>query len=475
MNDFKIKNIELLISQSKESEDIDLRCSALEKLGECKENFDMVVPAITSALDDDNWLVRAEAANALRIIGEKAIPSLAALKNAILEPRNKSKKGVFRSAIIALEKIQTSGPDATASIIEEPKTESEIVPTEETSSEVIEPTEPSTEILQEQDIAEDKEEIEEEIEDFIEDSIEDSLEDAVEEITEEEFDDDVLEDIAEEIAEEITEEIIQEPEEVKEEPVQEVSEEVKEEAVEDVSEAEIGEDASIEETSDVVEPSIETSSEVIEEQEIIEETPRVDEEEKSKSGDFTTRKMSKTIMKIILVGEGPVGKTSIRREFVGDDFTHEYNEVFGADITSKQLEINNEGFVFQFWDVATGDHSYFSSEIFFRGVNGVILIYDVSQRESYDNIKNLITEIIKLEGKELVFVLVGNKIDLRENKEIECVSSQDGRNLAKTLSLVFGIDVPFFETSAISNDGVDDMFKTFIEEVTSQYFKRKED
>ncbi|MHA1156434.1 MAG: HEAT repeat domain-containing protein, partial [Candidatus Heimdallarchaeota archaeon] len=111
MNDFKEKNIDLLISQSKESEDIDLRCRALEELGESKDNFDKVVPAITSALDDDNWLVRAEAANALRVIGEKAIPSLATLKNSILEPRNKSKKGVFRSAIIALEKIQTSGPE----------------------------------------------------------------------------------------------------------------------------------------------------------------------------------------------------------------------------------------------------------------------------------------------------------------------------------------------------------------------------
>ncbi|MHA1557876.1 MAG: GTP-binding protein, partial [Candidatus Heimdallarchaeota archaeon] len=426
---------------------------------------DKVVPAITSALDDDNWLVRAEAANALRVIGEKAIPSLAALKNSILEPRNKSKKGVFRSAIIALEKIQTSGPEISVpeevSVVEEPKVESEIVPTEVApSSEVVESAEPITEISREQATVEDKEKIEDEVEDFIEDSIEDTLEDAVEEITDEKFDDDVLEDIAEEIAEEITEEIIEEP---KDEPVQEVSE-VTEDAIEketvgDLSEEEITEEIQVE--------SIESPPESVE------ETPQVEEE--AKPEEFTTRKISKTIMKVILVGEGPVGKTSLRRKFVGDDFTHEYNEVFGADITSKQLDINGEGFVFQFWDVSTGDHSYFSSEIFFRGVNGVLLIYDISQKESFDNIKNLITEIIKLEGKELIFVLVGNKNDLRENQAIKCVSTKDGRNLAKTLSLVFGIDVPFFETSSISGDGVEDMFKTFIDEVTSQYFKRKED
>lgn len=472
MNDYKEKNIELLISQSKESEDIDLRCSALEKLGESKENYDKVVPAITSALDDDNWLVRAEAANALRIIGEKAIPSLTTIKSSILEPRNKAKKGVFRSAIIALEKIQTSGPDTTTpvdvSVAEEPKIDSETVPTIETPSEVVESIESNTEISHEPTVIEDKEEIE----DFVEDAIEDALEDAVEDITDEKFDDDVLEDIAEEIAEEVTEEILEEPkDEITEKPVQDI---------EDVSEDEIDEDASMEVADDSVkektEESIQSPLEMVEETSqitTVEEIP--DEEETSKPEDFTTRKISKTIMKIILVGEGPVGKTSLRREFVGDDFTHEYNEVFGADITSKQLEINGEGFVFQFWDVATGDHSYFSSEIFFRGVNGVLLIYDISQRESFNNTKNLITEIIKLEGKELVFILVGNKVDLRENQAIECVSTKDGLDLAKTLSLVFGINIPFFETSAISGDGVEDMFKKFIEEVTSQYFKRKED
>ncbi len=474
MNDFKEKNIDLLISQSKESEDIDLRCRALEELGESKDNFDKAVPAITSALDDDNWLVRAEAANALRVIGEKAIPSLATLKNSILEPRNKSKKGVFRSAIIALEKIQTSGPEISVpeevSVVEEPKVESETVPTDVApSSEVVEPI---TEISQEPAIVEDKEKIEDEVEDFIEDSIEDALEDAVEEITDEKFDDDVLEDIAEEIAEEITEEIVEEP---KDEPVHEVSEVIEdvvvEEALEVVSEEEITEDVPKEVVEDITEEIQEES--IDSPPESVEETPQVEEE--AKPEEFTTRKISKTIMKIILVGEGPVGKTSLRRKFVGDDFTHEYNEVFGADITSKQLEINGEGFVFQFWDVSTGDHSYFSSEIFFRGMNGVLLIYDISQKESFDNIKNLITEIIKLEGKELIFVLVGNKSDLRENQAIKCVSTKDGRNLAKTLSLVFGIDVPFFETSAISGDGVEDMFKTFIDEVTSQYFKRKED
>ncbi len=460
MNDFKEKNIDLLISQSKESEDIDLRCRALEDLGESKDNFDKVIPAITSALDDDNWLVRAEAANALRIIGEKAIPSLAALKNSILEPRNKSKKGVFRSAIIALEKIQTSGPEISVpeevSVVEEPKVESETVPTEVAPSlEVVEPAEPITEISQEPAIVEDKEKIEDEVEDFIEDSIEDTLEDAVEEITDEKFDDDVLEDIAEEIAEEIIEEPKDEPvqevsvviedvvveealevvsekeitEDVPKEVVEDIIEEVQEESVESPPESveEVSQVASVEETSDVDEALVETS----EEQEIIEETPHVYDEETPE--EFATRKMSKTIMKIILVGEGPVGKTSLRRKFVGDDFTHEYNEVFGADITSKQLDINGEGFVFQFWDVSTGDHSYFSSEIFFKGVNGVLLIYDISQKESFDNIKNLITEIIKLEGKELIFVLVGNKNDLRENQAIEWVSTKDGRNLAKTL------------------------------------------
>ncbi len=473
MNDFKEKNIDLLISQSKESENIDLRCSAIEKLGESKENLDKVVPSVTLSLDDDNWLVRAEAANALRIIGEKAIPSLAALKNALLEPRNKSKKGVFRSAIITLEKIQTSGPEIIpsddVSITKESKIESEIVPTKVAPPEVVKPAEPSIEISP--DKAEDKEEIEDEVEDFIEDSIEDALEDAVEEITDEKFDDDILEDIAEEITEEIIEE-------VKDEPVQKVSEEEPmekaiEAVIEDIPEKTHensieSQPELVEETSNVDEIPVEASTEVIE------ETPHVTEE-KVKPEELTTRKISKTIMKVILVGEGPVGKTSLRRKFVGDDSTHEYNEVFGADITSKQLEIEGEGFVFQFWDVSTGDHSYFSSEIFFRGVNGVLLIYDISQKESFDNIKNLITEIINLEGKELIFVLVGNKSDLRANQTIECVSNKDGFNLAKTLSLVYGINVPFFETSAISGEGVDEMYKIFIDEVTSQYFKRKED
>ena len=543
MNDFKGKKIELLISQLKESEDIDLRCSALEELASSQEDNDQIVPAIISALADDNWLVRSEAANTLRLLGTKALSALPALRNSILEPRNKSKKGIFYSAIKTLEKIEAEGPvdkPADAEPIPEPIVEEkaeEKIPEVviESPTEVIDsPTEPHPEAIPEPIVSEDKEAIEEAIEDFIEDAVEDDLEDAVEEITDEKFDDDVLEDIAEEIAEdvadEVTEDVSSEPivdtppeeeaeeieealedviedaiedavEDVSTEPIdedslEEVAEDIAEEIVEDISESQPESTEEISETVLVEETPTESSEtteaqqpESIPEQEVIEEVSAVkDEENVSESStdttpiqeqsiqkELTTRKISKTIMKIILVGEGPVGKTSIRRKYVNDDFTHEYNEVFGADITSKQLKIREEDFVYQFWDVATGDHSYFSSEIFFRGTNSVLLIYDVSQRESFINITNLITEIVKIEGKDLIFFLVGNKVDLRENQEIDCVTKPEGFELAEKLSQEYGIKIPYFETSTITGEGIDDLFKTVINDVSTQYFLRKEE
>lgn len=553
MNESEERNIELLLRQLKESENIDLRSSAAEKLGFKKIHIDKIVPALIEALSDDNWLVRTESAKALAQIGRKALPALDALRGAMSEPRNRSKRPVFFEVIKTLETIESTEPEATPEEIIEEKIE----PIEEISVEKIEPvieeviSEESTfeEVSIEQvEVAEEKidEEEKEKIEEVIEDYLEDALEDVIEEVADESIDEDVIEDIAEDIAEEvaediaeeITEEIIEMEEktdeltaeteqdgldnqlqtEIKsleekidkhitetEEPLEEeeeleekeIIEEVLEEAIEEVVEDVIVKEKIDEKIlDDVAEDIAEEIVDKIEEDQVITETKEditldkmlvFDEEEGKKknnerllilppdqdeslSEDIPIRKMSSSLVKVILAGDKSVGKTTLRKGYCDIGFKSEYKEVIGADFATKHFTVDEKNFALQVWDIAAIERFEQNKVIYFRGTNGVMLVFDITQRSSYDNILNWFANIREIESGKIAYVLVGNKIDLRSSN-IDCISIEEGQELASKLSLLCGASVPYIETSANTREAISDAFQTLENTAAAVFLK----
>lgn len=544
MSDSDERELELLLQQLKENADIDLRSHAAQQLGLKKSKSDIVVPALIEALNDDNWLVRVEAATALSKIGRAAAVAIEPLKSAMNEPRNRPKRGIFYEVIQTLETAKSAEPEVEPiAVVEEVKEEitfeekvEEAVIVEETPIEpVIEPSEDVVEepIVEEkaevvtEDIVEeakivDEVVVEDKPEEIMEEALEDAVEDAIEDIVEETVVEEVVEEIAEEdtVGEDITEIVEDVAEDITEdttddEIIEEVIEEIAEEVLEDVLEEEVGDTVDHEIIDDIAEEITEEVLETKEEEEIEESVetfqapeviqPPIEPEEEKKTTDDITEavpldevlefeddkkkleeqpptiepptvedvkivSMTKALIKIVLVGDAAVGKTALRKKYCDDSFSDEYKHVLGADFATKHFSKNNENFSLQIWDIAAKERFDKSKELFFKSIFGALLVFDVTNRESYNNIRYWIEELRKVESKELALVIVGNKTDLRSDQESTSITREEGQELASKLTEEIGFDVSYVETSAINGTGVEVAFRILEEKTTDQFF-----
>ncbi|MFX1252810.1 MAG: Rab family GTPase [Promethearchaeota archaeon] len=157
--------------------------------------------------------------------------------------------------------------------------------------------------------------------------------------------------------------------------------------------------------------------------------------------------------KIVLGGDGAVGKTSLRKNYMGEGFDTEYLQTMGADFALFETKLDTTTIKYQIWDLA--GQPLFEEVVkgYYEGCNGAILVYDVTRPESLDNLKNWIENLFN-HGGLMPIVIVGNKIDIER-----VVSPEAGRNFAADISNKHGITVPYFETSALTGVNVKETFE----------------
>ena len=163
------------------------------------------------------------------------------------------------------------------------------------------------------------------------------------------------------------------------------------------------------------------------------------------------------IFKLSLLGDGSVGKTSLRHRYLGKEFSTSYLATLGADFAIKEVSYNNLTVRYQIWDLAGQPRFNQLRKTFYLGSQGAIIIYDVNSFDSFNNVKNWVNEFIANNGKGSgIILLVGNKIDLRTDKS---VTPDQGKELAQNLSTILKKEVPFIETSAKTGQNIEDAFK----------------
>ena len=151
------------------------------------------------------------------------------------------------------------------------------------------------------------------------------------------------------------------------------------------------------------------------------------------------------VLKIIVVGDSGVGKTAICWKFVDDRFIEQHKATIGADLLTKSMDIGSyKNVLLQIWDTAGQERFQSMSSAFWRGANACILIYDITDKLSFQSInkwrENLLREIDSEQIDNFPLLLIGNKSDLDE-KERE-VPIFDARNYAQKYQMLF------YETSA---------------------------
>ncbi|CAB4059373.1 RAB35 [Lepeophtheirus salmonis] len=159
---------------------------------------------------------------------------------------------------------------------------------------------------------------------------------------------------------------------------------------------------------------------------------------------------------LLIIGDSGVGKSSLLLRFADNSFTGNYITTIGVDFKIRTLEVNGERVKLQIWDTAGQERFRTITATYYRGTHGVIVVYDVSNGESFANVKRWLHEIDQNCSSEVVSrVLVGNKNDGDTAKKV--VLTED----AKRFSDQMGIRL--FETSAKENFNVEEMFKSLTE------------
>ena len=175
----------------------------------------------------------------------------------------------------------------------------------------------------------------------------------------------------------------------------------------------------------------------------------------------------RSIFKITLLGDGTVGKTSLRKTFLGEGFREGYSMTIGADFAVKHIQMADHHFVAQIWDLAGQQRFSSVREIYYRGTSGCLLVFDITRRSSFENIPSWIYELLKNNFNKVVpLIIIGNKSDLRDSAK-DPVMSSEAVQYAKTLTEWSGFKVPYVETSAKTGEHVEEAFLELLQNIMS--------
>ncbi len=162
------------------------------------------------------------------------------------------------------------------------------------------------------------------------------------------------------------------------------------------------------------------------------------------------------ILKLVLLGDGAVGKTTMRRQFLGEGFKAGYSATIGADFAIKRINLENYRLTFQIWDLAGQQRFAAVRELYYRGSRGALLVFDVTNPSSFNNLPTWLEELWKKAGR-VPMILCGNKIDLRSEVP-KSIAPELGQEYARRLSEALGYEVPYIETSAKTGEKVNEAF-----------------
>ncbi|KAM8761775.1 ras-related protein Rab-8B isoform X1 [Acanthopagrus latus] len=164
--------------------------------------------------------------------------------------------------------------------------------------------------------------------------------------------------------------------------------------------------------------------------------------------------MAKTydyLFKLLLIGDSGVGKTCLLFRFSEDAFNTTFISTIGIDFKIRTIELDGKKIKLQIWDTAGQERFRTITTAYYRGAMGIMLVYDITNEKSFDNIRNWIRNIEEHASSDVERMVLGNKCDMNDKRQ---VSKERGEKLA----IDYGIK--FLETSAKSSINVEEAFFT---------------
>lgn len=142
---------------------------------------------------------------------------------------------------------------------------------------------------------------------------------------------------------------------------------------------------------------------------------------------------------MLLIGNSGVGKSCLLLRYAENSFNENFFNTIGVDFKLKTVKHDGQLIKLQIWDTAGQERFRTLTASYYRGAQGIIIVYDVTDRDSFENVRTWISEIEKYSQQTVCKILVGNKCDMVESRQ---VTPEEGRELAEQFHM------PFLETSA---------------------------
>jgi Ras-related protein Rab-1A len=170
----------------------------------------------------------------------------------------------------------------------------------------------------------------------------------------------------------------------------------------------------------------------------------------------TPPRCSDYLFKLLLIGDSGVGKSCLLLRFADDTYTESYISTIGVDFKIRTVDLDGKTIKLQIWDTAGQERFRTITSSYYRGAHGIIVVYDVTDMDSFNNVKQWLNEIDRYASESVNKLLVGNKSDLTATKQVD---TQTAKAFADE------IGIPFLETSAKNSTNVEQAFMTMAGEI----------
>ncbi|ORX49088.1 hypothetical protein DM01DRAFT_1262359, partial [Hesseltinella vesiculosa] len=171
-----------------------------------------------------------------------------------------------------------------------------------------------------------------------------------------------------------------------------------------------------------------------------------------------------TNVKLVLLGESAVGKSSLVLRFVNREFAENREPTIGAAFLTQKCHLNDRTIKFEIWDTAGQERFHSLAPMYYRCAQAAVVVYDITKSATLDKAKSWVKELQRQANQDIVIALVGNKQDLvLEDESERQVATEDAKAYAEEADLLF------FETSAKSGENVDQVFAGIAEKIPLEY------
>ncbi|MFH4975098.1 hypothetical protein AB6A40_001807 [Gnathostoma spinigerum] len=165
------------------------------------------------------------------------------------------------------------------------------------------------------------------------------------------------------------------------------------------------------------------------------------------------------LFKLLLIGDSGVGKSCLLLRFADDTYTESYISTIGVDFKIRTIELDGKTIKLQIWDTAGQERFRTITSSYYRGAHGIIVVYDITDQESFNNVKQWLLEIDRYACENVNKLLVGNKCDLTAKRAVELTAAKEYADQ---------LGIPFLETSAKSSTNVEQAFLTMAAEIKNR-------